>query len=275
MSPSAASSGAVRVDVVGPGVSNVVTGEDPRFDDADVVGPDVSNVVTEDDAPVDNFPSEKQQRLLTEPLYSSWAGPPVNQGEPARPFLAAANVGFFATAKEPPLVPDVMLALDVHPHPDWWKKEHRSYFLWEMGKTPDVVIEVVSNREGGELGLKIRRYAWMRIPYYVVWDPAGHLGGPRLQVFELQVHRYVPVDRAWFDLVGLGLTEWEGTYEGRHDRWLRWCRSDGTLVPTGAERADAERERADTERERADAERDRAERLAARLREMGIDPEML
>ena len=29
----------------------------------------------DDDTPVDNLPSEKQQRLLTEPLYSSCAGP--------------------------------------------------------------------------------------------------------------------------------------------------------------------------------------------------------
>ena len=34
--------------------------------------PDVSHLVTEDDEPLDNLPSEKQQRLLTETLYSSW-----------------------------------------------------------------------------------------------------------------------------------------------------------------------------------------------------------
>ena len=36
--------------------------------------PDVSHLVTEDDEPLDNLPSEKQQRLLTETLYSSWNG---------------------------------------------------------------------------------------------------------------------------------------------------------------------------------------------------------
>jgi hypothetical protein len=42
-----------------------------------VVGtmPDIQDLITEDDTPVDNLPSEKQQRLLTEPLYSAWAGP--------------------------------------------------------------------------------------------------------------------------------------------------------------------------------------------------------
>lgn len=36
------------------------------------VAPDTSGLITEDDTPVDSLPSEKQQRLLTEPLYSSW-----------------------------------------------------------------------------------------------------------------------------------------------------------------------------------------------------------
>ena len=39
------------------------------------VAPNIDDLVTEDDTPVDNLPSEKQQRLLTEPLYSSWSGP--------------------------------------------------------------------------------------------------------------------------------------------------------------------------------------------------------
>ncbi|AUX22357.1 hypothetical protein SOCEGT47_028580 [Sorangium cellulosum] len=245
----------------------------------EVVGPDVSAIVTEDDTPLDNFPSEKQQRLLTEALYSSWSGPPAQEGE-RRSFLAAANVGLFATPKEPPLVPDVLLSVDVALHEAWWQKEHRSYFLWEFGKPPDVVIEIVSNREGDELGLKRRRYAWMRVAYYVVWDPAGHLGGPALRAFEMRGHTYVPMEDAWFEAVGLGLSAWEGVHEGRHDRWLRWHTADGNVVPTGAERAErertrAERERTRAEREQARAEREqaRAERLAAQLRALGIEPD--
>ena len=35
----------------------------------------IEHLVTEDETPVDNLPSEKQQRLLTELLYSAWSGP--------------------------------------------------------------------------------------------------------------------------------------------------------------------------------------------------------
>jgi hypothetical protein len=64
--------------------------------------------VTEDDTPVDNIFSEKQQRLLTEPLYSSWQ----LQGGPAR-FLALVNVGLFFAIDQPPYVPGMTLRLDV------------------------------------------------------------------------------------------------------------------------------------------------------------------
>ncbi|MBI4770116.1 MAG: Uma2 family endonuclease, partial [Chloroflexi bacterium] len=87
--------------------------------------------------------------MLTEPLYSSWSGP----GE-GRRFLAAANVGVFSSVRHPPLVPDAFLSLDVEAPADLWPKRNRSYFLWEYGKPPDVVIEVVSNREGHETGRK-------------------------------------------------------------------------------------------------------------------------
>lgn len=65
--------------------------------------PDIAHLITEDDEPVDNLPSEKQQRLLTESLYSSWSGPGAG-----RTFLACANVGVFYQAKDPAIVPDVL-----------------------------------------------------------------------------------------------------------------------------------------------------------------------
>src|SRR5207244_3179825 len=82
--------------------------------------PNVEDLVTEDDTPVDNIYSEKQQRLLTEPLYSSWSAG-------GRSFLAAANVGMFYAVKQPPIVPDVFLSLDVRVPNDVMVKRHRSY----------------------------------------------------------------------------------------------------------------------------------------------------
>ncbi|MBM4319523.1 MAG: Uma2 family endonuclease, partial [Deltaproteobacteria bacterium] len=145
---------------------------DQYVPDPEIPTPDVSAIVTEDDQPVDNIYSEKQQRLLTEPLYASWGGPLDEKGA-GRPFFAAASVGVFATVQDPPLVPDVLVSLDAAVHPSFLReKRHRTYFIWEHGKPPDVVIEVVSNRGGDELGRRRRGYARLRVAYYVVWDPA-------------------------------------------------------------------------------------------------------
>ena len=245
----------------------------------EVESPNIDHIIIDDGEPVDNVYSEKQQRLLTEPLYSSWQCP--------RPFVALANVGLFASPNEPPLVPDMMLSLDVHIHPDFvTEKRHRTYFMWEMGKTPDVVVEVVSNRDGGELGKRKLGYGRWRIPYYVVWDPHGTLGhGEMLWSFESRGDLYVSTD-ARFESVGLELRPWDGAYEGVEARWLRWFSLDGELVQTGAERAgaaqrdaeaaqrDAEAAQRDAEAAQRDAEAARAEteRLARLLREHGIDP---
>ena len=225
------------------------------------------HLVTEDDTPMDNIFSEKQQRLLTEPLYTSWPGPAGETGEQRR-FFAAANVGVFRTLRAPAIVPDVFLSLDVELAEDWYDKSHRSYFIWEFGKAPDVVIEIVSNREGHELGSKLHDYAQIAVPYYVVYDPLRQLGDQVLRIYELHGGQYVSrVDRH-FSLIGLGLTLWEGAYEGKHAIWLRWLDAQGELLPTGAERAQREMERAQREMERA-------EKLAARLRELGIDPDQI
>lgn len=237
------------------------------------VVPDVSVLVTVDDAPVDSIFAEKQQRLLTEPLYSSWAPPE------GKPFLALSNVGYFYAYREPPLVPDALLSLEVTAPPDLDVKEGHSYFQWLMGKPPDVIVEIVSDKRGGEDTHKMRAYARQRVPCYVIFDPYEHLGHGLLRAFHLPGASYEPTAPGWFANVGLGVRLWEGTFEGATRTWLRWCDRDGAVVPTGHECAIQERSRAEEEHRRAEEERRRAEdaenklqQLAAKHREMGVDP---
>ena len=228
---------------------------------APTLGVDIETLVTEDDTPVDNMPSEKQQRLLTEPLYSSWSGP-----GGGRIFLAAANVGVFPEPRNPAIVPDMFLSLDVEPHPNWWDKAHRSYFVWEFGKPPELVVEIVSNQKGNEVGRKRRRYAQMGVEYYVIHDPLHQVMDDELRIYRLTGGSYERRESPWFPELRLGLTLWDGAFEAFRHRWLRWVDEHGTLIPTGRERAEhAEQLLAEEHR--------RAERLAALLRRSGIDPE--
>jgi Uma2 family endonuclease len=238
---------------------------------------DIENLITEDDTPVDNFISEKQQRILTEPLYSCWAG--LGEG---RTFLVAANVGIFTSVHQPPIVPDVFLSLDVKIAEDWWKKSNRTYFIWEFGKLPEVVIEIVSNREGKEDSEKLSRYARMGIIYYVIHDPLRELKGEELRIYELCAGEYQQRTDTQLPRVRLGLILWDGVFENQQGKWLRWCDENGKLIPTGAESREQERQlreqadqRAEQERQRAEQELQRAERLAARLKALGEDPDQI
>lgn len=246
----------------------------------------VEDLITEDDTPVDNVFSEKQQRLLTVSLHYSW--------RPGQSFVAMANVGLFYAIHQPPLVPDMLLSLGVSLPEELWQKHHRSYFTWEYGKSPEVVVEVVSNREGGELDRKREIYAQIGIRYYVVYDPQGFLSKTPLRLFKLADRDYIETVERWLPEIGLGLTLWTGPYEDRHDTWLRWCDQDKQPLPTGEEdsvqakqqveiekkRADSAEQLAETAKQEAesakqeaDAAKQRTEQLAAQLRALGIDPD--
>jgi hypothetical protein len=148
---------------------------------------------------------------------------------------------------------------------------------------PEVCIEIVSNREGDELTLsrksqqkgktasKKEIYAQIGVPYYAVFDPLEQLqqemNGAQLQVWALREGRYQALQPPFqLATVGLELTVWDGRFEGVDGQWLRWCSLDGQVIPTGAEGRELERQRAEAERQRAD-------RLAKRLRAMGINPD--
>lgn len=211
--------------------------------------PDISNIEIDDGKPVDNIYSERQMRLLVAPLYDSWKGP----GE-GKPFVAFANVGIFFALKKPPIVPDVLLSLDVLPGgDDPTLKDNLTYFVWVMGKVPEAVIEVVSNRKGGELEEKKEQYCRLRIPYYIVWDPKQHLGRRPLHCFALNGASYAETE-PWFPILELGVTVWDGLYQGVAGPWLRWCDARGKVLPLAAENAAA---------------------LAAKLRALGLDPDQI
>jgi Uma2 family endonuclease len=164
-----------------------------------------------------------------------------------------------------------------------------SYVTWQESVSPYLVIELLSpGTEDEDLGRTIGLVGqpppkWqvyeqiLRVPFYVVYDRYENL----MRVFALAGDRYSQVGltepKFWFEGLGLGLGIWSGTYRGVEGHWLRWYDQTGWIA-SDEERAEAESQRAEAESQRADraeealiAERDRAERLAAKLRELGIE----
>jgi Uma2 family endonuclease len=142
----------------------------------------------------------------------------------------------------------------------------RSYVLWRERVPPLVVIEYASGNGDEErdrtpnVGKFWAYEQAIRAEYYVIHEPDRE----RVEVFRLVDGGYQtlpPNERGHYPVEPLGveLGIWQGTYRNMTMAWLRWWDAAGNLLPTAEERATAEQER--------------AERLAAKLREMGIDPD--
>jgi FKBP-type peptidyl-prolyl cis-trans isomerase len=92
--------------------------------------------------------------------------------------------------------------------------------------------------------------------------------------------------------MGVELGIWQGIYKNVELPWLRWWDLEGNFLLTGEEQAEQERQRAEQERQRAEQEKQRAEqerqraeqekqraeqekqradKLAAKLRELGVE----
>ncbi|MFW9258235.1 hypothetical protein A4S05_32565 [Nostoc sp. KVJ20] len=145
-----------------------------------------------------------------------------------------------------------------------------SYVIWQEGVAPFVVIELLSpGTEKEDLGQTLREInqpptKWevyeriLRVPYYIVFDRYTN----KLQAFQLVADSYSELDvstpRLWMPGLELGLGLWQGSYQGIERLWLRWYDASGNWLPTPLER-----------------ESQRANRLAAQLRELGVNPDEL
>lgn len=145
------------------------------------------------------------------------------------------------------------------------KQERKSWVVWEEGKAPDVVVELLSDstRERDKTDKKEIYQDRLRVPEYFWYDP---FNPSDWQGFSLQNGAYVPLDlqnnRYISDRLGLALVCWEGVYKDVPAIWLRWETLEGELLPTPAEFAQQEAERAQLEAER---ERRRSQELEALL----------
>jgi hypothetical protein len=162
--------------------------------------------------------------------------------------------------------------------------DRKSYTPNLEGDVPAIVMEFLSDTEGGEYSVK-RTYPpgrWffyeqiLQVPIYVIFEPDGGL----LEFYQLENKRYelkLPDEngRHWIESIGLFLGTWQGTKEARTGYWLRWWDIEGNLLPWAVEQIEQERQRAEQERQRAEQERQQKERLMAYLASQGIDPNNL
>lgn len=205
--------------------------------------------------------------------------------------------------------PDLNLYYDLN-HPLWYKRPdwfgvvgvgklyqgrdlRLSYVTWQERVNPFVVIELLSpGTEGEDLGETQQQEnkpptKWdvyekiLRVPYYIVFSRYTneirpyHLVGGHYEVMD-----FTDNNRLLMPELGLSLGLWEGTFRGIDRLWLRWFNLEGELISLSEEEvieakleASAAKLEANVAKQEANVAKIKAEKLAEKLRQLGINPD--
>ena len=254
--------------------------------------PDHTQLPETDGIPVKNFQEHPQTRLLTDAIE-----PVLDALHPDKQYTIGQDSGiYWRYDAEDPLrgciAPDWFYVPNVPPDLDG--QFRRSYVMWKENVTPMLAIELSSGdgseerdttppKEGEKPGKFWVYERILHIPYYGIYiKTKGQLEMYHWQDLKYRRMTSDAAGRYPIEPLGVALGIWHGLYHNRTIDWIRWWDLDGNLLLTGAERAEAERERAEAERARAErAEQnatqaqEKADRLAERLRALGIGPDEL
>ncbi len=236
--------------------------------------PRATELICDDGEPMESLRHVRQMMLLIESLSHAW--------RERDDFFVGGNMFLYFSETQARRNdfrgPDVFVVMGTE------RRERRAWVVWEEGgKTPDVVIELLSDTtESVDRGEKMRIYARaLKVAEYFLFDPFGGT----LEGFELDLSgHYRPKSRnasgrLESKMLGLELGTLPGRYGEIEADWLRWFERDGRPLALPSEhaelearraddekkRADDEKARADDEKARADQEQARADALAARL----------
>jgi Uma2 family endonuclease len=212
-----------------------------------------------------NFQEHPQSILLTGSIL-----PVLDALHPDGKYAIGQDCGIYWRLTEPPErgaeAPDWFYVPNVSPLLNGERR--RSYVMWKEVIAPLIAIEFTSG-DGSEerdrtspfgAGAAKAGKFWVyeqavRIPFYAIYE----VEKASVTVYQLMGDCYQPCppnERGHYGIASLGveLGIWQGRFMNQDLPWLRWWDSQGRLLLTGDERAD---------------------KLAAKLRELGVNPDEL
>ena len=200
-----------------------------------------------DEPPLESYDHLQQMLLLLKCLDWWWRD--------RNNFFSAGNLTIYYSPRQRKSEdfrgPDFFVVLGTE------RKPRKSWVVWEEdGKYPHIIVEILSSSTAAtDKGLKKQIYQdTFRTPDYFWFDPDSL----EFEGFHLLDGEYQPLEP---NSQGLLWSQQLQLYLGIHQRQLRFFTAEGELVPTPEEVAEQETQR--------------AERLAAKLRELNIDPDTL
>jgi hypothetical protein len=198
--------------------------------------------------------------------------------------LIASNFGLCATVGGETVVkaPDWVYIPSVKPIASG--EIRRSYTPHLEGEIPTIVLEFISETEGGEYSLN-PHYPYgkwyfyeqiLQVPVYGIFQPkTGELDFYRLVAGRYEQQLPDENNRYWIEEINLFIGVWQGTKAEFTTNWLRWWDKLGNLLLWGSELVEQEKQRAEQEKQRAEQaeleleqERISCQRLAQKLREL-------
>jgi Putative restriction endonuclease len=175
-----------------------------------------------------------------------------------------------------PVIPDGFLSLDVERRKAG--KSRFSYAVWEEKEiVPKFVLEVVSKTPGDEYDGKLDIYAKLGVLYYVIYNPQFWRRDQHqpFEVYKLIDREYILQigEPFWMPEVGLGIGRSQYISGTIQREVLYWYDENGTRYLTSEEVAQSERQQRQLAEQQIEIEQQQRERLAAKLRELGINPD--
>ena len=262
--------------------------------------PDHTQLPDRNDDIVKNFQEHPQSTLLTDSIFET-----LKTLHPDGDFAIGQDCGIYWRLTEPPErgaeCPDWFYVANVPPMLDG--KIRRSYVLWKEMIPPVIALEFVSgngSEERDRTPYDGKFWVYERIirpAYYGIYEVAK----ATIDLYHLQGTQYVqmtpnPEGRYTIPEMQVELGLWQGHYQGMTLPWMRWWDLENNMLLTGAEglviaqaekltaqlktqeaqeakvQAEAQTQAAEAQTQAAEAQIDR---LAAKLRELGIDPNSL
>jgi len=253
--------------------------------------PTAEDLPDSDETPVDNELQNHIPNILLSLLAEIWAD--------RDDWFWGVDMGIYyePNIEEPEkskcIVPDGFLALGVPRNTG--EGGRLSYLLWHEKALPILALEVVSKKYNGEYDLKLAKYEELGILYYVAYNSTTgrkiYKKHQSLEVYKLINGKYELMpsvallqqeggQMVWIPEIELGIGCEQNVLDNWSREWVYWYDRDGIRYPTAQERASRAEERASRAEAIATQARlanqqveQKAQRLAKKLKEMGIEPD--
>ncbi|MBD2499178.1 Uma2 family endonuclease [Anabaena azotica] len=228
---------------------------------------------------VKNFQEHPQSILLTNSITSV-----LQQLHPDGQYAIGQDCGIYWRLTEPPErgaeAPDWFYVPNVAPMLNG--KFRRSYVLWQEYVAPLIILEFASGdgseeRDTTPLTGKFWVYEQaIRVPFYGIYEvnkasvELYHLVDGRYELLPAneQGHYAIPA-------MGVELGIWQGQYQNMTAPWLRWWDAQGNLLLSSEERCLRQATQTHLLTLQLEQEQQRSDRLAQKLRQLGIDPDQV